>query len=178
MENSDLNHSISAQFVQPEVRQTSTSSEAISPVSAPYILAQYAKGKRTFTRVVFRAGQIKVVAPNLEQADFAGACLMDVGLTSSNLEKANFNSAKLNRADLSATNLSKANLNKANLNKANLSRADLSGACLIGADLSGANLSAANLTRANLTNADLSNADLSRAVFDQTIMPDGTLMTS
>lgn len=121
-----------------------------------------------------------------EQANLAGANLMNVQLLGANLERANLEKANLSGAQLKGAVLNGANLKGANLTRADLapafvSDADLTAALLVGADLSGSDLSHSNLTGAiligthlnkaflvdaNLTKASVKDADLSDAAFD------------
>lgn len=91
---------------------------------------------------------------NLANANLTGAYLIDSNLDNVNLFNANLSGADLANANVSA-NLSGANLTSANLagthlGYANLSNADLSGAYLVDASLHNANLSGANLSGANM----------------------------
>jgi uncharacterized protein YjbI with pentapeptide repeats len=89
----------------------------------------------------------------------------------------NFASTLLTGADLADANLANCNFSSAILNLANLAGADLTSATLINALLRDADLTGANLTRANLRNANLTGTILDGALFDETIMPDGSLRT-
>ncbi|MEU3855053.1 pentapeptide repeat-containing protein [Streptomyces sp. NPDC029554] len=105
---------------------------------------------------------------NLSQASLHKATLVGVNLRHSRLFGADLRGAFLSRADLRHANLYGANLRDtrafgADLRGAILSRADLRRADLIGADLTGADLTDADLTGADLTDADLTDADLTGA---------------
>jgi uncharacterized protein YjbI with pentapeptide repeats len=106
----------------------------------------------------------------LIQADLTGAELI-----LSSFYEANLYQAKLIDADLRQANLNYSRLINADLTRANLADADLTGTNLTGADLTGANLTGADLTGANLHGAELEGADLTSAIFDNTIMPDGSI---
>lgn len=112
--------------------------------------------------------QNPVVRPDLREAHFSGAVLIEADLSWADLQRTNLLLGNLSKADLSGADLSNANLGGANLHRsnligANLSGADLSGARLFHADLSGADLSGVNLVAANLTRATLVNTNLEGA---------------
>ncbi len=143
---------------------------------------------------------------NLSDADLNGAIFGGTDLTGANLRGANFYEARLSETilptdlrganfrkatmynvnlagyDFSGLNLSRADLSRANLAEANLAQADLSEthlerAYLWKANLRGANLRGVYLDNAYLREANLDGADLTGAQFNQTVMPDGKIVS-
>ena len=113
-------------------------------------------------------------------ADLSNLDLQRVYLTGKNLENTSFTGANLIYSRLGNACLRNADLSKANLERADLSNADLSQADLSGANLHGAKLNGTNLTNANLSNATwvyswIVNDFNTPPIFNNTIMPDGSI---
>lgn len=101
--------------------------------------------------------------------------LVEGNLISARLTNVNFSASLLNEAKLTDADLTDARLFDADLTGTDLSGADLTGADFTRAILNAANLSHANLTRAILRNADITDINFTGAIFNQTVMPDGSI---
>ncbi len=105
----------------------------------------------------------------LQNANFAGAILMQASLRNAALTSATLKGASLKDADLRWANLKDANLEDANLEDADLRRADLTGATFTNAVLVNTRLKDAIVSEAQLRTAQL---------LRNVTMPDGTILSS
>jgi hypothetical protein len=104
--------------------------------------------------------------PDLSQANFQRAYLVNANLQRAYLYKAQLQGAYLMGANLQRAYLYKACLKEASLGGANLQRAYLYNAQLQGASLDDANLEETDLIGAQLQGASLDDADLAGAIFE------------
>jgi uncharacterized protein YjbI with pentapeptide repeats len=150
---------------------------------------RYSAGERSFAGAKL---DLDLSGMDLSGADLSGTRLEEFCLDRAILRSVNFSNARLtdsslDGADLTGANLRGVDLRGARFGCANLTEADLrgvrinntdfTGANLTGADLRGLDFKGCSLKRADLTGANLEGANLSRASFDNTIMPDGRVLT-
>lgn len=109
----------------------------------------------------------------------AGAVLEEgLNLGGSSLRCANFRGAQLAHVWFKGADLTCADFNGASLNKTKFQGAKLEGATFRGAFIEETNFSGADLTGADLTGADgIDLAYLDETIFNETIMPDGSIRT-
>ena len=163
------------------------------------LLQRYEKGERDFAGMILEHTNKTFHNVNLSGISLEGVELHTFGINSLlkvNYSGANLKGIALGEQFLEGVNFSEANLEnvcfyQSVLRNSNLSRCNLSGADFRQASLQGANLIAANLTEANmggigLDGIKLTNVNLTRAInfwvdggaiFDNTIMPDGSIRT-
>ncbi|MEM9273650.1 MAG: pentapeptide repeat-containing protein [Cyanobacteria bacterium P01_F01_bin.143] len=151
-------------------------------MTAKELLRRYAAGERDFTGV------------DLSEARLSFANLRNIILKDAYLGYVVMDDADLSFADLSGANMEGISLGESILQGANLTGAILIDAVFGQTYFGDANLSYADLTGADLTestffNVNLSHADLTAAtgfyigrfegaIFDETIMPDGSIRSS
>lgn len=101
-----------------------------------------------------------------------------VNLASNSLPRSTLRGINLGQATLEGCILFEADLRSADLSNAELSYANLHGANLRRTDLTGAELEQTNLHGADLTEAKVTPYQLTQARLQNTILPDGTFITS
>ena len=169
----------------------------IIPITIDELLERYAAGERDFTQFKIGYTDRDLRGVNLSEATFgvrtlefvgtlkginlSGANLSGAWLDERSIENANLRGANLSKAKFFQAGLCGADLREANFRGASLMYTDLRGARVDGADFRGANLSEARWHGTRLTNVNFKGAIdpyFILAVFDNTIMPDGTIRNS
>ncbi|MBD2241880.1 pentapeptide repeat-containing protein [Aulosira sp. FACHB-113] len=119
----------------------------------------------------------------MELAHLEGIILVGADLSGSLIRESGLNDANLEGANLRNTCLQQSSFLRANLRNANLEGADLLEAILDEANLEGANLTrlysvyGSSWYHANLRGACIQETDWSMCRWDNTILPDGRVVT-
>ena len=169
------------------------------------LLERYAAGERNFTQFQIRYTHTytvrgNIIVPriidlkgvNLSGATFGTRAFESINpLDGINLSQANLSGAWLDEHSINKANLRGANFFQSSLRGTNLRDANFRGASLMhtilwnakvdGADFRGANLNNASWHGTRLTNVKFKGAidsSFRGAIFDNTIMPDGTIRNS
>lgn len=169
----------------------------IIPITIDELLERYAAGERDFTPFGIEYTERDLKGVNLsgatfgirtmefvavwDEVDFSKANLSGAWLDKRSIENANLRGANLSKASLYQAGLCNSDLRGADFREASLMYTDLRYAKVDGADFRGANLSEARWHGTRLTNVNFKGAIdpyFVLAIFDNTIMPDGTIRSS
>ncbi|PSB05673.1 hypothetical protein C7B62_24665 [Pleurocapsa sp. CCALA 161] len=135
------------------------------------LLRRYAAGERDFTGVDL--SEVKLIDADLSFTIMDRAYLMFADLSGANMEGVRLEEAVLREANLTGAILIDAIFFQTYFGNANLSYVDLTGADLSESSFDNANLSHADLTAVSEFYVE----SFEGAIFDETVMPDGSIRT-